>query len=198
MPQPPRRICGPCGLEDDVSAVVDPSGTEWIYTCTNHSPEPYSWVVPIPTTRKSGSSGSGGGVKNEGITARLNVYDDLLACIHPGEPWLEYGIIEHRYKVVAPETYFGELIEVFGHRAIEPSTTTVSAFLARTLMTLSNRGHLQRTWGPATGYWAYDDTVSYWARPPVPPESKRLTWVSFAEQNGMDPQTWDMTSTQLN
>ena len=37
-----------------------------------------------------------------GIGAKLGVYDDLSLCLSPGEPWLEHGIVEHRYKSCAP------------------------------------------------------------------------------------------------
>ena len=33
-----------------------------------------------------------------GIGAKLGVYDDVFFCLSPGEPWLEHGIVEHRYK----------------------------------------------------------------------------------------------------
>jgi hypothetical protein len=35
----------------------------------------------------------------------LGLYDDLLLCLVPGDPWVEYGVVEHRYKLLRPEIY---------------------------------------------------------------------------------------------
>lgn len=40
-----------------------------------------------------------------GIAAELGVYDDVFLCLSPGEPWLEHGIVEHRYKELCPTAY---------------------------------------------------------------------------------------------
>jgi hypothetical protein len=40
-----------------------------------------------------------------GIAAELGVYDDVFLCLSPGEPLLEHGIVEHRYKELCPTAY---------------------------------------------------------------------------------------------
>jgi hypothetical protein len=42
-------------------------------------------------------------------------------------------------------------------------------------------------WGPATGYWSYNVGISYWALPPGPGRDEVLTYVEFAEREGLDP-----------
>jgi hypothetical protein len=37
-----------------------------------------------------------------GIGAKLGVYDEVFLCLSPGEPWLEHGIVEHRYITEHP------------------------------------------------------------------------------------------------
>jgi hypothetical protein len=46
-----------------------------------------------------------------GIGAKLGVYDDVFLCLSPGEPWLEHGIVEHRYKELCPAAYL-EMIRI--------------------------------------------------------------------------------------
>lgn len=50
----------------------------------------------------------------------------------------------------------------------------------RSLRILANRGELELRWGPATGYWSYDGTVSYWALAPARSDIL-FSWASFAD-----------------
>jgi hypothetical protein len=63
-----------------------------------------------------------------GIGAKLGVYDDVFLCLSPGEPWLEHGIVEHRYKELCPEAYL-EMIDRWGHVSQGPRRYSVTAFL---------------------------------------------------------------------
>ncbi len=63
-----------------------------------------------------------------GIGAKLGVYDDVFLCLSPGEPWLEHGIVEHRYKELCPAAYL-EMIDRWGHVSQGPRRYSVTAFL---------------------------------------------------------------------
>jgi hypothetical protein len=39
----------------------------------------------------------------------------------------------------------------------------------------------------ATGYWAYNSSISYWALPPAPPVDHVLTYTDYATAIGLDP-----------
>ena len=41
----------------------------------------------------------------EGKAAELGLYEDLLRCVVPGEPFVEYGIVERRYEELRPEIF---------------------------------------------------------------------------------------------
>ena len=60
-----------------------------------------------------------------GIGAKLGVYDDVFLCLSPGEPWLEHGIVEHRYKELCPAAYL-EMIDRWGH--VEPRTSSILGY----------------------------------------------------------------------
>ena len=65
-----------------------------------------------------------------GIGAKLGVYDDVFLCLSPEEPWLEHGIVEHRYKELRPTAY-REMINRWGHVIQGPRRYSVTAFLTR-------------------------------------------------------------------
>src|SRR5580698_7716160 len=85
---PPAQVCPLDGHDDEVSVVPGGDSDNWLYVCTAHT-DPYNWTVAIP------SASSGG---REGVTAELGLYDDLLQCVHTGDPWIEHGIVEYRYS----------------------------------------------------------------------------------------------------
>jgi hypothetical protein len=127
-----------------------------------------------------------------GIAADHGVYDDPLACLHAGEPFVEHGIVEHRYKAKAPEVYFDKLLPRWGHVAMGPRRYSVSAFLASTLGQLQREGLLAWQRESATGFWKYNGQISYWAVPPSPAPTSMLTWEAFATQQGLDPSKWSL------
>lgn len=157
------------------------SDTDWLYVCTVHDP-PFNWSV-----RREGEHSG-----RDGITAELGVYDDLLLCVHSGEPWVEHGVVEYRYKQMRPKIYRDELVRRFGHRAQGPRHFSASALIAKALGQLRNEGLLAWQYAKATGFWAYNGTISYWATVPAPAEDNRLTWDAFAVANHLDPSTWDI------
>ena len=89
------------------------------------------------------------------------MYDVLRGCV--GDTIAEYGVIEHRFSVAAPETY-EYLVKHYGHTAIAPSKYTASAFLGGALGRAARREDLVAgIWVPATGYWSYNGRVGAYA-----------------------------------
>src|SRR5262249_48087028 len=136
---PARQVCKLCGYDDDVSVQTLAPGA-WEFRCTTCN---YTW--PSKTAVDDESAGAAG------ITAGLGVYDDLLRCLVPGEPFVEYGIIELRYSELRPKIY-ADLIERYGHTRQGPKHYTVSAFLGGALGRLHDRGDLMMDFAEATGY----------------------------------------------
>ncbi len=89
-----------------------------------------------------------------GIAAELGVYDDVFLCLSPGEPWLEHGIVEHRYKELCPTAY-RQMIDRWGHVIQGPRRYSVTAFLTRTWARLAADGLLAAQLGPATGVYQH-------------------------------------------
>jgi hypothetical protein len=182
---PPKQVCQLCPYGDDeVMITVTPDGEAWHYVCTSPAhDEPWAWDSKIEAQ----------GLGREGICEELGLYDDLLLCVHGGEPWVEYGIVEHRYKELRPDVYFGELLTRYGHRMQGGRRFTLSALLAKVLGQLGREGLLSGRFGKATGYWSYNGQVSYWAPVPSPPVEDQLTWVDFAIAEGIAPDDWSIT-----
>ena len=101
-----------------------------------------------PRRRRISSKKRGGG-----IGAKLGVYDDVFFCLSPGEPWLEHGIVEHRYKELCPAAYL-EMIDRWGHVSQGPRRYSVTAFLTRAWSQLARDGML------ATKLWSRHWPVS--------------------------------------
>lgn len=186
MKLPERRVCALCGHDDDVTIMPAPDGNGWQYTCPpgpSHT-DARVWTVTEPAAF----------VGRDGVTAELGLYDDLPSLIAPGEPWLEYGVVEYRYRRLHHDRY-GEVIRRYGHRSVEPKPFTASALIAKALGQLAREGIFALRWGPATGYWSYNGTVSYWSVPPLPADDHTVTWQAFAEATpGLDASEWTLTT----
>src|SRR3712207_8320509 len=91
-------------------------------------------LMPERRRRRISSKTRGGG-----IGAKLGVYDDVFLCLSPGEPWLEHGIVEHRYKELCPAAYL-EMIDRWGHVSQGPRRYSVTAFLTRAWSQLARDG----------------------------------------------------------
>jgi hypothetical protein len=128
-----------------------------LITCTHPShTQPFVWERPPEhRTRRSG----------EGLGADLGIWDKLLECFLPGEPRVEYGVVEdrlfERYPAVCEE-----LMRRYGHTwrgSHRPANQfSMAAYLAARLSELADEGHLAKTFGPATGPWRYNGMISYW------------------------------------
>jgi hypothetical protein len=126
-----------------------------------------------------------------GIAAELGVYDDVFLCLSPGEPWLEHGIVEHRYKELRPTAY-REMINRWGHVIQGPRRYSVTAFLTRRWSQLAIDGVLAAQLGPATGVYQHNGTIMYWALPPGPEAQRIRTWADFAADLGISPCDWTL------
>ncbi len=121
-----------------------------------------------------------------GIAAALGVNEDAFLCLSAGEPWLEHGIVEHRYKELCPTAYRA-MIDRWGHVIQGPRRYSVTAFLTGTWARLAARGLLVMHLGPATGLYQHTTStkILYWAPPPGPNRKGTRTWADFAAEHGI-------------
>jgi hypothetical protein len=142
----------------------------------------------MPERRRQRISARAG---RRGIAAELGVYDDFFLCLSPGEPWLEHGIVEHRYKQLRPSAY-RDMIDRWGHVSQGPRRYSVTAFLTRRWSQLAVDGLLAAQLGPATGVYEHNGTILYWALPPAPEAQRIRTWADFAAVLGLSPWDWPL------
>lgn len=172
------QICPLCAIDDYVIATpLGPGFFEYECRRTEKHPDGRPWVW------RGATGGTFPSPAGEGPIPIADVRQALLECVHEGDPWVEYGIVEARYAEAA-EQDFEILREEYGHRNLGPKLSpnfTVSAYLGRALGDLRESGQLAHRTGKATGIWAYNGTISYWAKPPPgPPESSTLTFASYS------------------
>lgn len=183
---PAMEPCPLCGDDEDVVA-VDLGGGLLEYPCqrTRHDGGAFVW------TRVSAQLGAPDRDAREGtgLAAELGMYDDLPQCLIAGEPWVEYGIVERRYREAWPDA-FAKVVERYGHSDRQHKRRyTASAYTAMILGALRDRGRVVSMGrpGPATGFWSYNSTVHYWALPPGPPTNTMLTYEQWTRAHGRDP-----------
>jgi hypothetical protein len=173
-----------CGLDDYYEVTLAGDGEYWLYTCNAPGHSPYTWQKPVATRPVGG---------REGVMAEFGLYDDLLSCFDPSDRrWIEHGVIEHRYLLSFPRTYFDYLLPRWGHASDRSATgKSTSLLLAQAMGQLRREGLLEyRTWRP-TGFWSKNSTISYWATPPGPDDESRLAWQEYATENGIEPSEWE-------
>lgn len=118
---------------------------------------------------------------HDGVTDEL--LDPLLRCVRPGEPFVEFGVVEYRLRQDYPELFAAHVRER-GHVMIAPGQATASSVrFAAALGRLARSGELVSVYGPATGAWSYNSQVTYWAVPPAPP-GPYLSWVDHCARIG--------------
>jgi len=163
-----------CPLHADESVTGIPLGDGSIsYTCTrtkgHPEPAPYRWLhVPAP----KGLPGL------TDVAAELGLGMELPRVLADfPDTWVEYGLVEYAYAQRNPRD-FASLVDRYGHTAIEASRYTVSSFLAATLGILSRDGVVVVRFGPATGRWKYNHSISWWSLPPAPDWERRRSWES--------------------
>ena len=194
MSVPQITTCPDCFMADDVTSDVDYMTHEWVFTChgNKHGDIPFIW-------RKTPPADQSGKQYRDGYFAELGVYDVLLKCIKPDDPWVEYGIVEDRFRRLDPDLY-AKLVGEFSHSArhwkrggpdLNPvRIQTVSMRLSRALGVLRSEGLISFMNASATGYWDYLDNVSHWAPVPAPLADQMLTWATYAKALGIDPEKW--------
>lgn len=181
MTTPSKQVCPLCGRDDTVDHHGIKDG-KWLFRCSNRRkhPEPLDWASSDVTPDEDD--------REPGVMEEFGLFQDLPHCLSAGEPFVEYGVVEHRYRQLQPDT-FKLIVAKYGHRAIEVGRPyTTSGFMASALRILANRDEVELRWGTATGFWTYDGTVGYWALAPAS-SNELLTWQAFAKSEGLDPVT---------
>lgn len=194
MSVPQITTCLDCHMAEDVTSEVDYMTHEWVFTCrgNEHGNVPFVWRKTPPSEKPAKQ-------QRDGYFTELGVYDILLRCIKAEDLWLEYGIVEDRFRRLDPLLY-AKLVDEFSHSRrhwkrggpdLSPvRTQTVSMRLSRALGALRAEGLISFMNAPATGYWGYLDKVSHWAPVPAPPADQVLTWAAYATAHGLDPEDW--------
>lgn len=181
--RPPRRL--PDGqLEYTCTGEHDGTG---IYTWSKGPSAVETPTRPTSTRRKP--TGRTGGTSPTNLLAEDAALDELLepllACVNVGEPFVEYGIVEYRFRISRPDLFIAHVRER-GHvmlGARRGAASTATARFTKTLRHLETSGELVTVKGPGTGAWRHDQSISYWARPPRP-TGPLLTWSMFCATQG--------------
>ena len=172
--------CPRCFRDDDVSWQRLPDHMIMYECSASHGGSgPHRWIA-------SRQSRPAEGAAEEGVTDEL--LEPLLACVVPGEPFAEYGVVEYRFRLAHPGLFRAHVREqghvLTGRRLYTASGVRFGVALAR----LARSGELLSRYGPATGAWAYNGQMTYWAVPPQP-RGDPLTWAGFCAQLGR-PADW--------
>lgn len=167
------QVC-PFHSDEDVAGVFisDEIGEKFVCDRGSGHPAPraFEWFHLSEPTGLSELSG---------LAAELGLDVTLPAIVRSFEGrWVEYGAIEHTYATQNP-TDFAFLVDRYGHTAVQATRFSASSFLSATLGLLQRRGEFDLRFGPATGRWAYNSLVSYWASHPAGDWEKRLSWASL-------------------
>ena len=176
------RTCPRCFSADDVTYERLPDRLVRFTCARNHEDaDPHHWVEALDAVAFSDEA-------DAGVTDDL--LDPLSACVEVGGPWEEYGIVEYRLRQRFPDL-FAAHVRDRGHRMLGPHKITASGVrFAIALGRLADRGELLRTYGPATGAWAPQE-ITYWAKPPAPATTSRLTWAQWCIDHGRSPEWTD-------
>lgn len=191
--------CPRCFSFDDVRPPRRQPDGRMEYVCDGEhdSAGPYTWSTAPPvaetpagrttTGRKPGARtpGAGRSSRNSDDAALDELLEPLLACVRAGEPFVEYGVVEYRFRTARPDLFVAQVRErghvMLGARSGAASTST--ARFVKALRRLQESGQLIMIKGPGTGAWRYDQSISYWARPPRP-AGPLLTWSMFCATQG--------------
>lgn len=171
-----RQVCPLCADDEFVTSVpLGPGIFDYVCTATHlRTNGAFEW-------QGTAEAALGSDEAHEGLAVELEMKQQLLACLVAGEPWMEYGVIESRYAESNPAD-FARLLDVFGHRILGPVRNprfTASAYISMILGQLRGQGDLVSFTAKATGPWAYNGTLQYWAKVPGAPKSEVTTFVDW-------------------
>jgi hypothetical protein len=172
--------CPRCFSADDVSFRRLPDKMVQYHCSARHSSDgEHSWLASM-----SSVSWTPEGI--DGVTDEL--LDPMFRSVLPDEPFVEYGVVEYRFRLSYPEL-FAAHVRDRGYVMLAPGQATASSVrFAATLGRLARTSELVSVYGPATGAWSYNSQVTYWARPPAP-TGAHISWSAFCSQLGR-PDTW--------
>jgi hypothetical protein len=171
--------CPRCFSAEDVTWQRLPDRTV-LYTCDRrHGGEgPHTWLKSLDQLALHEEAA-------EGVTDEL--LEPLSSCVLAGEPFVEYGVVEYRFRQRFSELFKQHVLErghgVFGPKAYTASSVRFGVALAR----LARSKELVSRYDTATGAWSYNGQITYWARPPVTP-GPPLTWARFCAEIGRSPE----------
>ncbi|MEJ3658011.1 hypothetical protein WEH80_34110 [Actinomycetes bacterium KLBMP 9759] len=186
--------CPRCFSFDDVRPPRRMPDGRVEYTCTGDHDGAGKHVWSVAPAAVEAPAGRASTARRPGApTARSTAEDaaieellePLLACVKPGEPFVEYGVVEYRFRMARPDLFVAHVRErghiMLGARRSAPSAST--ARFAKALGRLERAGQLVTVKGPGTGAWRHDQSIGYWARPPRP-SGPLLTWSMFCATQG--------------
>ncbi len=174
--------CPKCFSADDVLPPRRLPDRMLQYRCVNESAHgEYEWLTSHEAVQSPSQV-------EEGVTDDL--LEPLNQCVLAGDPFVEYGIVEHRLRARFPELFAAHVAEqghsMFGSRAYTASSVRFGVALGR----LERLGELTSEYGPATGAWHYNGQVTYWARNP-PTTRQRQSFAEYCATIGRSPHWTD-------
>jgi hypothetical protein len=167
---------------DDVTLPTKLSDGRLQYTCTasHGGAGPHTWTPDTDNWVLSPSPSAGGGEHN--VTDDL--LDPLMKVFTGEDRWLEYGVVEHRLRLLAPAVFIGHVRDA-SHFMFGSTETASKNRFSMALTRLANEGKLIRELWPSTGAaWKQTSPISYWSLPPAPPKDKTLTWADYCAELG--------------
>ena len=94
----------------------------------------------------------------EGVTGEL--MEPLLQCLTPGEAFVEYGVVEYRFRQRFADLFRTHVLER-GHVLTGKTIATASSVrFGVALARLARDGEVLRRYAPATGAWSYNGQVT--------------------------------------
>ncbi|GLY48666.1 hypothetical protein Lesp01_23220 [Lentzea sp. NBRC 102530] len=173
--------CPKCFSADDVLPPRRLPDRLLQYRCTNQEHGDHEWFATREAVQSPGEV-------REGVTDEL--LEPLNRCVDAGDPFVEYGIVEHRLRARFPDLFAAHVADqghsMFGPRAYTASSVRFGVALGR----LERMGVLVSEYGPATGAWRYNGQVTYWARA-TPSDRSRRTWAEHCAEIGRSSEWTD-------
>ena len=173
--------CPKCFTADDVQRPRRLPDGVLHHRCANPEHGDHEWFTTLDAIKPLSDV-------EEGVTDEL--LEPLRHCVVPGEPFVEYGIVEHRLRTREPDLFAAHVAQqghsMFGSRQCTASSVRFGVALGR----LERLGTLVSFYGPATGAWRHNGQVTYWATNPHP-DQRRVTWAEHCAQLGRSPEWTD-------